>query len=149
MDQTNQFSMEFLAQETHLVLPTLTSIVLVQNLYDALFQYALTKEQEQKLEAFIKKLEAHIKKKIKAPFSVPAGNMDFLGEGLEELRLMNWMQIPVLKFEIKLAEYPGRNEDKDEELLETIIENLYDYMIANRLDDSNIVYVFPYRITSY
>jgi len=149
MDQNYTFNMEFIGRETHLVLPTLTSIVLVQNLYDALFQYALNKEQEQKLEDFIKKLEGHIKKKIKAPFSIPVDEMEFLGEGLEELRLMNWMQIPVLKFAVNINDYPGRSEEQDKELLQNITEDLQDYLIVNRRNESNILYVFPYRITSY
>lgn len=130
-----------------MVLPTLTSIVLVQNLYDALFQYVLTKEQEEKLEGFIKTLEAHIKKKSRAPFSMPLDQIEFLGEGLQELRLLNWMEIPVLKFAIN---WQGETQPEDtENALQEALAVFQDYFIFDRSPGSQVVYAYPYRITAY
>lgn len=148
MSQLYPFNVRYLGQEKHLVLPTVTSIVLVQNLYDALFQYALTPEQEKNLESFIKKLESHIKKKSQAPFSMPVSELEFLGDGLEELRLLNWMELPILKFSVIDAE-PDRSAEQEEEILENILESFQDYMIIIRSDNSNVFYAYPYRLTAY
>ncbi|HWP98474.1 MAG TPA: hypothetical protein VN426_16650 [Syntrophomonadaceae bacterium] len=141
------FNLQFVGQEKHLVLPTITSIVLVQNLYDALFQYVLTPEQEGPLEAFIKKLETHIKKKQHAPFSIPVEELAFLGEGLEELRMLNWMEIPLCKFAILLNPDQEWTPELQEQEFQDIMENLEDYAIISRIEDSPYIYLYPYRIT--
>lgn len=141
------FSLQFMEQEDHLVLPTVTSIVLVQNLYDVLFQYVLSPEQEEKLQAFINKLDAHIKKKSQTPFSMPKTDLAFLGEGLEELRLLNWMELPVCKFTILPDREQEWSGEAGEAALEEIIENLEDYAMISRVENSAVIYVYPYRIT--
>lgn len=149
MNQIYPFTVHFVGQEKHLVLPTVTSIVLAQNLYDVLFQYVLTPEQEKNLEAFIKRLETHIKKKSRAPFSMPVPELEFLGDGLEELRLLNWMELPVLKFSVELDDEPGRSAEQEEEIMEQILESFQDYMIIGRIENSRDFFAYPYRLTAY
>ena len=84
------------------MLPNTTSIILVQNLYEVLFQYVIDPEKEAQLKYFINKLESHIKSKPRAPFSMPLDELDFLGEGMQELRLLNWLESPVAVFVIEL-----------------------------------------------
>jgi hypothetical protein len=119
-------------------LPALASIVLVQNLYDILFQYAVSKEKEEKLEVFIKKLETHIKSKARAPFSMSLEEMSFLGEGLDELRLLNWQQVNLFLFEIVIDE-PEQDEDVWEELM-GFFNTLFTCV---RINNSNVIKVFP------
>ncbi|MDR1615491.1 MAG: hypothetical protein LBR98_00500 [Syntrophomonadaceae bacterium] len=119
-------------------MPALASIVLVQNLYDILFQYAVSKEKEEKLEVFIKKLETHIKSKARAPFSMSLEEMSFLGEGLDELRLLNWQQVNLFLFEIVIDE-PEQDEDVWEELM-GFFNTLFTCV---RINNSNVIKVFP------
>lgn len=149
MSQLYPFTVNFVEQEKHLVLPTVTSIVLVQNLYDVLFQYVLTPEQEKNLESFIKRLEAHIKKKSRAPFSMPVPELEFLGDGLEELRLLNWMELPVLRFSIVLDDEKELSAEQEEEIMEQIMESFQDYMIISRVENSRDFISYPYRLTAY
>lgn len=120
-------------------MPALASIVLVQNLYDILFQYAISKEKEAKLELFIKKLETHIKSKSLAPFSISLEEMSFLGEGLDELRLLNWQQINLSLFEIVIDEL---NQD-EENVWEALIVFLNTLFTCVRINDSKVIKVFP------
>lgn len=149
MSQLYPFIVNYVKQEKHLVLPTVTSIVLVQNLYDVLFQYVLTPEQEKNLESFIKRLEAHIKKKSRAPFSMPVPELEFLGDGLEELRLLNWMELPVLRFSIVLDDEKELSAEQEEEIMEQIMESFQDYMIISRVENSRDFISYPYRLTAY
>lgn len=149
MSQLYPFTVNYMGQEKHLVLPTVTSIVLVQNLYDALFQYVLTPEQEKNLESFIKRLEAHIKKKSRAPFSMPVPDLEFLGDGLEELRLLNWMELPVLKFSVVLENDNESHVENEEEIMEQIMDSFQDYMIISRIENSRVFFAYPYRLTAY
>lgn len=149
MSQLYPFTVHYVGQEDHLVLPNVTSIVLVQNMYDVLFQYVLTPEQEKNLESFIKRLEVHIKKKSRAPFSMPVPDLEFLGDGLEELRLLNWMQLPILKFSVVFDANPERSAEQEEEIMEQVMESFQDYMIINRIENSNAFYTYPYRLTAY
>ncbi|MEQ8176074.1 MAG: hypothetical protein ABRQ26_13520 [Syntrophomonadaceae bacterium] len=149
MSQLYPFTVNYLGQEQHLVLPTVTSIVLVQNLYDVLFQYVLTPEQEKNLESFIKRLEAHIKKKSRAPFSIPVQELEFLGDGLEELQLLNWMELPILKFSVVLKDDQARSQEQEEEIMVQIMESFQDYMIISRIENSRVFFSYPYRLTSY
>lgn len=140
-----QFELKFIKQEQHLILPGVTSIILTQNLYDILFQYVISPEKEEKLKLFIEKLESHIKSKSRAPFSMPLPELAFLDEGLQELRLLNWLESPVAVFELCLSE----ETQADEEALENIdllLESLFTY---NKKADSNQLYVYNSRLTAF
>lgn len=79
MAEPNKFSLKFIREEQqHLMLPTITSIKLTQNLHNALFQYILTEEKEALLKKFIEMLEKHIKRKD-APFSMPIADLGIPG----------------------------------------------------------------------
>jgi len=123
--------------EKHLVLPTVTSIVLVQNLYDILFQYVIDAHKEELLKAFINQLEEHIKSKSRTPFSAPLEDLEFLNEGLEELRLLNWMEVPVTVFALEIK------DTDDEEIREAVIEHLRELMIVRPVPGTNLLYVYP------
>jgi len=140
MQEFPAFQLNYLGQEEHLLLPNVTSIKVVQHLYDVLFQYAITPEEEAKLQSFIELMESHIKSKPKAPFSMPLSKLEFLDEGLEELKLLNWMQLEASVFEIVTA---GNDEE-----LERIIEMLESMLVFNRKGD-NIIYVYPKGLTTY
>ncbi|MGI5912478.1 MAG: hypothetical protein ACOX6E_07870 [Syntrophomonadaceae bacterium] len=134
------FQLKFLRTEEHLLLPLITSIKVVQHLYDVLFQYAITPEEENKLQFFIKLMENHIKSKTKAPFSIPLSMLEFMDEGLQELKLLNWMQLKASVFEIVGAD--------SEEEMEKILEFLETICTFNR-SESNIIYVYPKGLTTY
>ncbi len=127
------------------MLPNTTSIILVQNLYEVLFQYVIDPEKEAQLKYFINKLESHIKSKPRAPFSMPLDELDFLGEGMQELRLLNWLESPVAVFEIEL---PGTVNNLEEEM-EGIYDLLLDLFTFNKQAGSNIIYVYSKRLTIY
>ena len=139
-----KFSMEYRGEETHLLLPHTSSILLTQTLYDLLFQYLTTPEKEVLLENFIKKLEDHIKTRRENPFSIPLSELEFLEEGLEELRLLNWIRIPVQVFKIQLADTGDAEEN-----LDTVIEFLNRIMTANCHKDEQLIYVLPNTLTEY
>ncbi|MBC7074544.1 MAG: hypothetical protein H5T98_00450 [Syntrophomonadaceae bacterium] len=139
MEEMKTFRLNFVKQEKHLLLPTVTSIIVAQNLYEILFQYVITPEKEQSLQKFIHLLETHIKSKPKAPFSVPLPELEFLDEGLQELKLLNWMEVPVSVFEISL----DTDENNYESELEKTLEFLQNFMTLNRKKDSNHIYVYP------
>ena len=46
MNTVNQYTLTMIRREKHLVLPMVTSIILVQNLYDILFQYVIDAEKK-------------------------------------------------------------------------------------------------------
>lgn len=96
------FNLRYLGKEVHLVMPALTKLVVTQSLYDILFQYVLTPEKEQKLLDFINRIQSHLSDNAyrNTPFSVPVEEMRFLEEGLEELKLLCWQEVPVHIFEI-------------------------------------------------
>jgi hypothetical protein len=142
MQDIPAFQLKYLGQEEHLLLPNVTSVRVVQHLYDVLFQYAITPEEEERLKSFISLMEAHIKSKPKAPFSMPLSQLEFLDEGLQELKLLNWMQLPALLFEIV-------TESDDEEELEKIIRLLESMLTFNRQKESNLIYVYPIGLTTY
>ncbi|NLV21397.1 MAG: hypothetical protein GXY49_05370 [Syntrophomonadaceae bacterium] len=141
------FQLNFIRQEQHLMLPLASSIVLTQNLYDILFQYVITPEKEAKLDNFIKLLETHIKSKAEAPFSLPVTELEFLEEGLEELRLLNWTEIPVTVFQINLDACLDKESYEDE--IEKIIHLLGRLMIVRRYSGSDLVYVYPSNLVRY
>jgi hypothetical protein len=145
MQEFKKFQLNYLRQEQHIMLPNTTSIVLTQNLYDILFQYVINPEKEEKLKLFIDKLETHIKSKPKAPFSMPITDLDFLGDGIEELRLLNWLQSQVFVFEVKILE----DCENEQEEMGKILELLTDMFTFNRQADSNLIYVYSNRLTPY
>ena len=141
------FQLSFIKQEQHLMLPRTSSIILTQNLYDILFQYVITPEKEEKLNYFINLLETHIKSKANAPFSMPLNELEFLDEGLEELRLLNWAEIPVSVFQISLD--ACLNKDSYDEEVEKIADLLESLMIIRRYKGSDLVYVYPSNLVRY
>ena len=138
------FRLDFVREEQHLMLPLVSSIKLTQNLYDALFQYLITPEQEVALKKFIDMLENHIKRKDRAPFSVPIAELEFLDEGLQELRLLNWMEIPVAVFQLTLDESIPAEDYEDE--LDTILVLLERVMVFSRPADSSLIWVYPFLL---
>ena len=142
MSVPQNFKLNFLRTEQHLMLPTITSIKLTQNLYDALFQYIITEEKEELLKRFINLLEDHIKRKDQAPFSMPISDLEFLDEGLQELRLLNWMEIPVSVFEVILDE--NIEADKYHDEMEIVLSTLEGLMIFSRPANGSLIWVYPY-----
>ncbi len=141
MTSEKPFQIKFIRKERHFLLPTVKSIIIAQNLYDILFQYVISLEREEKLKLFLAKLEAHIKSKPRAPFSIPYDELEFLEEGLEELKLLNWIELDVAVCEVGL--------DGDGENLETVLESLESYIMFNRVENSNTIYVYPSGLTRY
>ena len=147
MMESMNFQLNYIKQEQHLMLPRTSSIILTQNLYDILFQYVITPEKEAKLDHFIKLLETHIKSKAVAPFSLPVNALEFLDEGLEELKLLNWAEIPVAVFQINLDACLDKESYEDEmDKIGQLLENL---MIIRRYKGSDLVYVYPASLVRY
>lgn len=142
MPVPNSFRLDFIREEQHLMLPTITSIKLTQNLYDTLFQYVITEEKEALLKKVISMLESHIKRKDQAPFSMPIADLEFLDEGLEELRLLNWMEIPVAIFQLSLD--PNIKEEDYANELDKVLTWLEGLMIFSRPEESLLLRVYPY-----
>ncbi|MEA4923840.1 MAG: hypothetical protein VB084_00900 [Syntrophomonadaceae bacterium] len=140
----NHFKLDFIREEQHLMLPTITSIKLTQNLYDVLFQYVITEEREELLKKFIGMMEDHIKRKDQAPFSTPIADLEFLDEGLEELRLLNWIEIPVAIFQVTLD--PDIKDEDQAEELEKITTWLEGLMVFSWSADSRQIRVYPYTL---
>ncbi|HWQ75558.1 MAG TPA: hypothetical protein VN441_09600 [Syntrophomonas sp.] len=141
------FQLNFITQERHLMLPRTSSIILTQNLYDILFQYVITPEKESKLDNFIKLLENHIKSKAEAPFSLPVTELEFLEDGLEELKFLNWTEIPVAVFQINLDACLNKESREDE--IEKIVNMLGDLMIVRRYLGSEMIYIYPSNLVRY
>ncbi len=139
MHSVDQYTLTRIRCEMHLVLPTVTSIVLTQNLYDVLFQYVIDDHKEELLKKFIERLELHIKSKSNTPFSAPFEELEFLNEGLAELRLLNWMEVPVTVFSLEI-------NNGDEEVREAVIDELRNLMVVRPVPNSNLLYVFPANI---
>lgn len=145
MQETKKFQLNYLQQEQHIMLPNTTSILLVQNLYEVLFQYVIDPEKEALLKYFIEKLETHIKSKPRAPFSMPVSELEFLGEGMQELKLLNWLESSVSVFEVELSEECTNTEEEMDKILDLLVD-LFTY---NRKPNSNIIYVYSNRLTLY
>ncbi len=135
------FDLSFIRKEKHFILPTVKTIIIAQNLYDILFQYMITPEREESLRLFLSKLEKHIKSKPRAPFSIPYSELEFLEEGLQELKLLNWMELDVAICEIKV--------DGDDSDLEAILEELANFVIFNQVENTNMLYIYPASLTRY
>lgn len=144
MKKDNEFGLDFVKLENHYLLPRLTSIVLTQSLYEMLFQYVITPEKEKKLKEFIALLEGHVKSKSRSPFSIPATDLEFIGEGLQELKLLNWIEVPVAEFTIRLEESTADSSER----LEQVLEFLEKILVFNRKGESNTIYVYPSNIIS-
>jgi len=144
MTTLRNFKLEFVREEQHLMLSTISSIKLTQSLYDTLFQYVITEEKEELLKKFINLLETHIKSKDNSPFSLPISELNFLDEGLEELRLLNWMEVPVAVFQLSLDE--KINDDDYQEELDKILTQLERLMIYSRPAEGNLVWVYPFLL---
>lgn len=135
------FKIEFVRSEKHFLMPTFKTVYLAQNLYDILFQYVVNPEREEMLKLFISKLEKHIKSKSRAPFSIPYADLEFLEEGLQELRLLNWMEVDVAVCNVIV--------EGDEKALEKTLELLDNFITFNRVDDTNTIYIYPLNLTKY
>ena len=144
MPAPNNFRLDFLREEQHLMLPTVTSIKLTQNLYDILFQYVITEEKEELLKKIIGMMESHIKRRDQAPFSMPISELEFLDEGLQELRLLNWIEIPVAIFQLSLDASIKEEDYADE--LEKVLTWLQGFMIFSRPEESLLIRVYPYEL---
>jgi len=142
MPDPQSFNLKYLRTEPHLVLPTVTSIKLTQNLYDVLFQYVISADTEILLKRFIDLMEGHIKSKARSPFSRPVSELEFLDEGLQELRLMNWMDMPVSVFELTLNE--NVDQDNFESEMDNVLSVLEGVMIFSRPAGTNLLWVYPY-----
>lgn len=97
------FNLRYLGKEDHLMMPPLTKLVVTQTLYDILFQYVLTPDKERKLLDFIGRIQVHMSDNAyrDTPFSVPVTEMQFLEEGLEELKMLCWQVVPVHLFAVE------------------------------------------------
>lgn len=124
------FNMKYLGKEDHLMMPSLTKLVVTQTLYDILFQYVFTPEKEQKLLDFINRIQAHMSDNAyrNTPFSIPVSEMQFLEEGLEELKLLCWQVVPVYVFDIEFSvplSSPEYEAVKDQ--VELVLSDLFVY----------------------
>ncbi len=142
MNNLKSFQLKFVREERHFLLPTVKTIIIAQNLYDILFQYVINPEREENLRLFLNKLETHIKSKSKAPFSIPYSELEFLEEGLQELRLLNWIELDVAVCELIV-------EDADEEDVENILEFLENYLMFNKVENTNHIYIYPDELVRY
>lgn len=141
MHNLKPFQLSFIRKEKHFLLPTVKTIIIAQNLYDILFQYVINPEREENLRLFLDKLETHIKSKPKAPFSIPYSELEFLEEGLQELRLLNWIELDVAVCEVIAPE--------GEEELENALEMLEEYIMFNRVENTKTIYVYPDGLVRY
>lgn len=140
-----EFRLVYIKRDTHLRLPAITSVIVVQNLYDILFQYLIDPDLETRLKELISRMESHIKSKSRAPFSLPVADLEFLGEGMEELKLLNWAEIPVATFAI---ESTVPDDTLNQEDMEEILDYLEDIFTFKHVQD-NLLYVYPARLTDY
>jgi hypothetical protein len=122
----------FQGYEQHVCLPKYTPFILTQNLYEVLFQYVIDPEHEKNLRAFIERLENYIKSRNRAPFSVPRSELEFLQEGLQELRMLNWAEIPVAVFRLETDADAAAD-----------YENLSALMTCAFRPETSTLYVYP------
>ncbi|ADI01090.1 MAG TPA: hypothetical protein GXX39_09595 [Syntrophothermus lipocalidus] len=144
LTKDNLFTLKLVRQENHLALPTITSLVLVKEIHDVLYQYLVDEEKERLLNTFLDKLKRHMtrEKEGNGPFSVPVEELRFLEqEGLDELKYMNWLEIPVYVFEVALN--VDSSDEKYEEYVETVFSILDELVVYNRVPGTNLVNVYP------
>lgn len=122
------FAMKYLRKEDHLMMPSLAKLVVTQALYEMLFQYVLTPEKEKDLLDFINRIEVHQKNNQyrTTPFSLPVEELQFLEEGIEELKLLCWQLVPVHVFEIEIPFPPSSGDyDRAKDQTEQILTDLF------------------------
>lgn len=144
LPKDNLFTLKLLREEKHLALPTITSLVLVKEIHDVLYQYLVDEEKERLLNMFLDKLKRHMsrEKEGNGPFSVPIEELKFLEqEGLDELKYMNWLEIPVYVFEI--AHQMDTSDERYPEYLETVYSVLDELFVYNRIPGTNLINVYP------
>ena len=146
LEKDNLFELKFLREERHLSLPNLTSLVLIKEIHDILYQYLVSAEKERLLNAFLDRLKAHVAREREGygngPFSIRIDELQFLeNEGLQELKYMNWVEVPVYVMEIK-PKYDPEDEryPEYEETLNYVLEEL---LIYNWAPEPNIIYAYP------
>jgi len=118
-----------MGREEHLMMPHLTALTTAQNLYDILFQYVISPEKEEKLVKFINMIHEHLNDGFRGsiPFSVPVEELEFLGEGLAELKLLCWQKIPVYVFTVEIDEEDPDLRASSLEAVENILAELFVY----------------------
>jgi len=139
------FILDWRESEEHWMLPELTALVSVQALYDILFQYLITEEKEKMLTAFTQKVEYYLTYRRtglgNGPFSVPADELAFLEEGVEELRYLQWHKVPV--YQVKVLNNNGDTPSPEEwDAIELVLRTT---LIFNRIssEDYSRIYVYP------
>lgn len=148
MLKDSSFQLTYMGEEQHLMLPTNKTILLAGELYDILFQYLIFKDREDDLKRFIALLETHIKNKPSGPFSYPVEDLKFIDEGLQELSLLNWQEIPVQVYRLDFnfdTNDNDNNYDYDLKRDEVFI-TLNKIFIYNQKVGTNIIYVYPNNI---
>ncbi|MCR4399665.1 MAG: hypothetical protein QHH05_04025 [Syntrophomonadaceae bacterium] len=143
----NLFELQFLREEQHLALPTLTSLVLVREIHDVLYQYLVDEEKERLFDAFLDMLKRHVSRQREGngPFSVRIEELNFLeAEGLRELKYMNWIEVPVYVFQVKSRRAPG--EAGYEEERERVARVLDDLLVYNWAPGTDIIYTYPQQV---
>lgn len=142
MDPAKNFSLNYLRAENHLLMPTRSSILITQQLYDILFQYCITPAKEKQLLEFIHLMETHIKNKDQTPFSIPVEELAGFEEGVEELRLLSWYERPVHVFAMEMD-----GSELDSDSWEATLEMLATIMICRAGMQKGELYVFPSDIS--
>ena len=128
------FSLRYVKTESHFCLPKYTPFILTQNLYDLLFQYVIDPVHEKNLQEFIDRLEIYIRSKSSAPFSIPSEELTFLAEGLKELKILNWSEIPVAVFVV---------ENSAETEISDVMAELQKHMTVAYQAEKNYLYIYP------
>ena len=72
-------------------------------------------------------------------------DLDFLGEGLEELKLLNWAEVEVAVFRLEVL---GRKSLADADL-EAIFDLLEGLLTFKLVEDSDLIYVYPSRLSLF
>jgi len=138
------FELKLLREEKHLALPNLTSLVLIKEIQDVLYQYLVSEEKERLLNAFLDRLRAHLslERDGNGPFSILIDDLQFLEEeGLEELKYLNWVEIPVYVFEVKGRIAP--DNDDYPEFFTTVNQILDELLVYNWVPGTNLIYAYP------
>lgn len=142
MELVKNFSLTYLRTENHLLMPTRSSILVTQQLYDILFQYCITPSKEKQLLDFIHLMETHIKNKDQTPFSIPVADLAGFEEGVEELRLLSWYDRQVHVFALEI---PGSETGDD--TWDATMDTLGTVMTCRSGMQKGEIYVFPSDIS--
>lgn len=138
------FELKLLREEQHMALPHLTSLVLVKEIQDVLYQYLVSPEKERLFNRFLERLKAHISldRDGNGPFSILIDDLNFLEEeGLEELKYLHWAEVPVYVFEVN-----GQVQPEDEnypEFLKRVNQILDQLLVYNWVPGTNLIYTYP------